>query len=125
MMRWMVVIAALAVAGPAVAFEDVDGSVAKAFPDQRAEIAAGLDETLFDGKSALIKEAMRQHEKTICGMINAKNLAGAYTGYRPFKLMFDHGLFVSDDNVRDRRIAMSDLSIPTGDTACALAKAPG
>ena len=56
----------------------------------RAGIQNKLDEQLLDGASARFKWLPLKNSKGFyCGLLNAKNYLGAYTGFKPFLAEFD------------------------------------
>ncbi len=88
-MRWISVIAALAMAGPAVAVEDVDGTLAKLSDSQRSELLTIMDRAIADGPSSRFREVKSPRARTYCGTINTKNRMGAYVGFKRFFVIAD------------------------------------
>ena len=48
------------------------------------KVIASFEDVLFDPYSAKFKDIVVQPSGNICGLVNAKNQMGAYTGYRQF-----------------------------------------
>ena len=83
-MRWMVLCAVMAMAGPAGAVEDVDGTFAKLPAEDQKRLMAIVENTLPDGRSSRLKGIVR-NRAVYCGEINTKNRLGAYGGYQRFQ----------------------------------------
>lgn len=83
-MRLLMVVAVLALAGPAQAVEDVDGSFAKLAEDDQRALINILESKLADARTARLKGLVKQ-ATVYCGEVNAKNRLGAYTGYQKFQ----------------------------------------
>jgi len=82
-------------------------SAASARPSQEklVEMArAGLETRLLDAQSARIRDinfsATDPADNSVCGLVNAKNLHGAYTGYKAFI-----GMFIGMDGWKDPKEA--------------------
>ena len=92
----IVVIAALLVTG-VVAFEDIDGSLAKLDPIDRATLIEAIDLHMNDGTSTKIRNVRPVSENVyLCGWIDSKNSFGAYVGYRRFILHMGSKEFLYD-----------------------------
>jgi hypothetical protein len=106
-MRWMIVAATLALTEPAAAFEDVDGSLARVPEKQRAAIVRLLDLNVPDGPTARVRDVkpLKWSENQWCGLINSKNAAGAYAGYRKFVTVFDLNVAWVEGGSMDRSTA--------------------
>ena len=87
-MRWLLGAAVLFVATGAAAQTIVDGS-GGTIPAQRLQEALQIVSSTFpDPKSTQFRKLASALEQTLlCGEVNAKNAAGAYTGYRAFHMV--------------------------------------
>lgn len=85
-MWWTAFLIALA-STPALAAEDVDGSLAKLPPKDRSGLLDRMEQDLFDGPASRLRSVRLIDQGRICGRVNPKNRMGAYIGYRSF--MFD------------------------------------
>src|SRR5262245_10497421 len=79
------IIVFVALCGPAAAQTIVDGSGADLPEPLRKHAIKSLQDVLKDPYSAQIRR-LKQGNKpdTVCGEVNAKNLAGGYVGFRAF-----------------------------------------
>ena len=55
---------------------------------KQALIKAHFDNALLDGTSARWKWQLQRHPQVYCGWVNAKNRLGAYSGWKPYYVMF-------------------------------------
>ncbi|MBA4219931.1 MAG: hypothetical protein C0458_04290 [Methylobacterium sp.] len=96
MQRLALIMVMAALAGGARAMEDADGSVAKLSAADQAALDKALDISLFDGKSARVRDVRVGAPRKLCGWVNAKNSSGGYTGYRLFVAHLDDPAAIFD-----------------------------
>lgn len=75
----------------ALAYTDVDGSVAKLSELDRKLLEATLSYQLLDAASAQVRDFRLGTQSKGCGLVNAKTAGGGYGGFRPFAVELAEG----------------------------------
>ena len=66
----------------------VDEPLAPFTDNDKKIIQNKLDTVLIDGQSARHKWVARKNTTAYCGWVNAKNQMGAYTGWKPYYILY-------------------------------------
>ncbi len=78
------IIAITVATATAQAEPETDGSDRAMPAETRASLLGRLDDALYDGRSARLKDIRLAKDGRYCGRLNAKNQAGGYTGWSLF-----------------------------------------